>query len=79
MMLIMGMCLKYFICKQIFNFFFAPVSLSNIATADEVTSSVLRLETLESDQYGDYYCKASNKVGHAEARINLFGINLYFN
>lgn len=48
-------------------------SISNTATVDEITYSVLRIETIDKTQYGDYYCKASNKVGHAETRINLFG------
>lgn len=47
--------------------------ISNTATVDEITSSVLHVKTLKESQYGDYYCKASNKVGHSEARINLFG------
>lgn len=47
--------------------------ISNTASVDEITNSVLRVKTIESDQYGDYYCKASNKVGHSEARINLYG------
>lgn len=47
--------------------------ISNTATVDEITNSVLRVKTIESDQYGDYYCKASNKMGHSEARINLYG------
>lgn len=48
-------------------------SISNTATVDEITNSVLRVKTVKNYQYGDYNCKASNKVGHTEARINLFG------
>lgn len=48
-------------------------SISNTATVNEVTTSVLRVITAEPGQYGDYVCKARNKIGSAEARINLFG------
>lgn len=48
-------------------------SISTTATVNEVTTSILRVNTVEPGQYGDYVCKASNKIGAAEARINLFG------
>lgn len=47
-------------------------SISNTATTDQKTTSVLRVISVQEDKYGDYYCKASNKVGNAEARLNLF-------
>lgn len=37
------------------------------------THSILEILTIENFQFGDYYCKASNKIGNAEARINVFG------
>ncbi|XP_034479497.1 lachesin-like [Drosophila innubila] len=46
--------------------------VSNFATADEYTDSTLRVITIEKGQYGDYVCKATNRLGHAEARVNLF-------
>ncbi|XP_055312666.1 lachesin-like [Sitodiplosis mosellana] len=47
-------------------------SITNTATINDVTNSVLRVITVESSQYGDYVCKASNKLGSSEAKINLF-------
>lgn len=52
--------------------------ISHLATADEVTNSALLIESVEPENYGDYYCKASNKLGKAEERLNVFGkINDY--
>ena len=48
-------------------------SISNNAYVDAITTSVLKISTIESYQYGDYFCNASNKMGNAEARINVFG------
>ncbi|XP_021711599.1 lachesin [Aedes aegypti] len=39
---------------------------------DDVTTSTVKIFSVESSHYGDYNCKASNKVGHAEARLNLY-------
>ncbi|XP_019528163.3 lachesin [Aedes albopictus] len=39
---------------------------------DDVTTSTVKISSVESSHYGDYICKASNKVGHAEARLNLY-------
>lgn len=47
-------------------------SISHFATADEYTDSTIRVITIEKRQYGDYICKAINKLGSAEAKINLF-------
>uniref|UniRef100_A0A034W1E0 Lachesin n=2 Tax=Bactrocera dorsalis TaxID=27457 RepID=A0A034W1E0_BACDO len=47
-------------------------SISHFATADEYSDSTLRVITIEKRQYGDYVCKAVNKLGQAEARVNLF-------
>lgn len=52
---------------------FMICSISTTATVNEVTTSILRVNTVEPGQYGDYVCKASNKIGVAEARVNLFG------
>lgn len=47
-------------------------SISHFATADEFTDSTIRVITIEKRQYGDYICKAVNKLGQAEARVHLF-------
>ncbi|XP_075219044.1 septate junction protein lachesin [Lycorma delicatula] len=47
-------------------------SLSYFATADEFTDTTLRVITIEKRQYGLYTCKASNKLGTAEALVELF-------
>lgn len=47
-------------------------SISQFATADEYADSTLRVITIEKRQYGDYICKAVNKLGEAQERVNLF-------
>lgn len=47
-------------------------SISHFATADEFTDSTIRVITIEKRQYGDYVCKAVNKLGQAEAKVHLF-------
>lgn len=47
-------------------------SISHFATADEFTDSTLRVITIEKRQYGDYRCRAINKLGSDEAKANLF-------
>lgn len=47
-------------------------SISHFATADEFTDSTIRVITIEKRQYGDYICKAVNKLGNAEAKAYLF-------
>lgn len=46
--------------------------ISNFATADEFTDSTLRIVTINEKQYGDYKCKAINKLGMDEAQIHLY-------
>jgi hypothetical protein len=48
-------------------------SISHFATADEFTDTTIRIITIEKRQYGEYVCKAANKLGTAEARVELFG------
>lgn len=48
-------------------------SISHFATADEFTDSTIRVITIEKRQYGHYVCKAANKLGTAEGRVELFG------
>ncbi|XP_053691027.1 lachesin-like [Sabethes cyaneus] len=47
-------------------------SISQTGQPDDLTTSVLKVNSVESSHYGDYICKASNKVGHSEARLNLY-------
>jgi hypothetical protein len=48
-------------------------SISHFATADEFTDTTIRIITIEKRQYGQYVCRAANKLGTAEARVELFG------
>ena len=48
-------------------------SISQYATADEYTDTTLRVITIENRQYGEYVCRAANKLGTAETRVELFG------
>ncbi|XP_014233569.1 lachesin-like [Trichogramma pretiosum] len=47
-------------------------SISHFATADEYTDTTLRVITIEKKQFGEYICKAANKLGSAETRVELF-------
>lgn len=47
--------------------------MSHFATADELTDSTLTVVTIEKKQYGQYICKAVNKLGQAEGIVELFG------
>ncbi|XP_018563145.1 lachesin [Anoplophora glabripennis] len=46
--------------------------ISHFAVADEITDTTLRVITIEKRQYGNYVCKAANKLGTAEGRVELF-------
>ncbi|CAH1107902.1 unnamed protein product [Psylliodes chrysocephalus] len=46
--------------------------ISHFAVADEFTDTTLRVITVEKRQYGQYVCKAANKLGSAEGRVELF-------
>ncbi|XP_015115835.1 lachesin isoform X2 [Diachasma alloeum] len=47
-------------------------SISHFANADEYTDTTIRIITIEKRQYGEYVCRAVNKLGSAETRVNLF-------
>lgn len=47
--------------------------ISHFATADEYTDTTLHVITIEKRQYGTYVCKAANRLGTAEGRVELFG------
>ncbi|XP_066255746.1 lachesin [Euwallacea similis] len=46
--------------------------ISHFAVADEFTDTTLRVITIEKKQYGQYVCKAVNKLGTAEGKVELF-------
>lgn len=46
--------------------------VSHFPTSDEYTDSTLRVVTIEKRQYGDYVCRAINKLGQSESRVHLF-------
>lgn len=54
-------------------------SISHFATADEYSDTTIRIITIEKKQYGEYICRASNKLGTAETKVELFGkyISIY--
>ncbi|XP_065088749.1 lachesin-like [Ochlerotatus camptorhynchus] len=49
-----------------------PYGITQTGQPDDVTTSTVKITSVESSHYGDYLCKASNKVGHDEARLNLY-------
>lgn len=65
------MCLYQQMC------FYLLYRISHFATADEFTDTTLRVITIEKRQYGNYICKAANKLGSAEAQVELFGMFEY--
>ena len=48
-------------------------SVSHFATADQFTDTTIRVITIEKRQYGEYMCRAANKLGTAETKVELFG------
>lgn len=47
-------------------------SISHFATGDEYTDTTLTVITIEKRQYGEYICRAANKLGTAETKVELF-------
>lgn len=47
-------------------------SISHFATADEFTDTTLRILSVEKRQYGQYQCRAANKLGNDQASVELF-------
>lgn len=46
--------------------------ISNTANSNEITNSILSISSVSGNDYGDYFCNATNKLGQIEARLNLF-------
>lgn len=46
--------------------------IENLTFINGTTISVLRIVNVQASEYGDYHCKATNKLGNASARLNLF-------
>ncbi|XP_076232625.1 septate junction protein lachesin isoform X1 [Calliopsis andreniformis] len=47
-------------------------SISHFATADQYTDTTIRVITIEKRQFGEYVCRAANKLGSAETKVELF-------
>ncbi|XP_037072821.1 lachesin-like [Pollicipes pollicipes] len=45
--------------------------MSDFTTTDQTTDSTLRVLSVERKQYGSYTCRASNRLGIAEAQLQL--------
>lgn len=43
------------------------------ATTDEFTTSTLSITRIRYRMYGNYTCKAMNKLGNAQETIHLYG------
>ncbi|XP_024936712.1 lachesin isoform X2 [Cephus cinctus] len=50
-------------------------SISHFATADEYTDTTIRVITIEKRQYGEFICRAANKLGTAQTTVQLFEIS----
>nr|XP_023024882.1 lachesin-like [Leptinotarsa decemlineata] len=46
--------------------------ISHFSLSDEFTNTMLRVISIEKEHYGQYVCRAANKLGIAEATIELF-------
>ncbi|KAF2354652.1 Immunoglobulin I-set [Trinorchestia longiramus] len=47
--------------------------VSQFTTADEFTDTTLRVITIEQNQFGNYTCRATNKLGQSSASVTLIG------
>ena len=50
-----------------------PGRMSMFATTDQTTDSNLRALTIEKKQFGNYSCRAENRLGTTEAAVELVG------
>ncbi|XP_063705703.1 lachesin-like isoform X2 [Culicoides brevitarsis] len=46
--------------------------ISHLGIVNDLTLSKVRILSVENHNYGDYQCKATNKMGFAQSRINLY-------
>lgn len=46
--------------------------VSHFGTINDLTVSKVKIVSVEKHHYGDYQCKATNKLGTAHARLNLY-------
>lgn len=46
--------------------------VSQFGTVNDLTVSKVKIVSVEKHNYGDYQCKATNKLGSARARLNLY-------
>ena len=50
-----------------------PGRMSMFAITDQTTDSNLRALTIEKKQFGNYSCRAENRLGTTEAAVELVG------
>ncbi len=46
--------------------------VSNLEATDEFPDSTLRVSNIKGREFGEYVCKAANKLGTAEGKIELY-------
>lgn len=51
-------------------------TISIFSTADDQVDTTLRILATEKKRYGNYTCKATNKLGSAESTVELYGTSL---
>lgn len=52
--------------------------ISHIGTINDLTISKVKFVSVEKHHYGDYECKATNKLGSAQARLHLYSKSFLF-
>lgn len=51
--------------------------IKTVGHANQITVSTLKLSKVEKHHFGDYICKANNKIGTSETRIVFYGKKSY--
>lgn len=50
--------------------------ISHLGIVNDLTLSKVRILSVDKHHYGDYQCKATNKMGNTHARLNLYSKSL---